>query len=283
VTAVFAVVRALHFASLMGVFGAAALLFQAPAGGAWARRPLLIAAAIALVTSVLCLCFASAEMTGDPAAVVDVQVVSTVALATFYGQIFFLRLLLLIGLLLVCFGERAFALKAVVAGVALALVSLTSHAAASGDAYWLHAGADALHLLTAGFWVGGLVVLVREVLVSSRDGTRLSGLLRTFSRWGAASVAVLIAAGTANGVFILGAPGMRWSATYITLLAIKVVLAAVMVALALTNRFGVLPGLERGETEAGETIALTVTAELVFAGVVLLIVGFLGVVSPMDM
>jgi putative copper resistance protein D len=283
VTVAFAAVRALHFASLMSLFGAAALLFQAPEGGAWARRPLAVAALVALVGAIGCLCFAATEITGDAAAFANPRMMAGVVLSTFYGNVFVVRLMLLVALCALGFVERAFGWKAAVAGAALALVSLTSHAAASGDAYWLHAGIDALHLLTAGFWVGGLVVLVREALAAPRDTPRLIGLLRTFSRWGAASVAVLIAAGTANGVFILGAPGMRWSATYITLLAIKVVLAAVMVALALTNRFGVLPGLERGEAEAGGTIALTVTAELVFAGVVLLIVGFLGVVSPMDM
>ncbi len=286
-TALFALVRAAHFASLMTVFGACALLLQAggiAAPGPW-RKPLAAAALTALVTAILILCLVTAEMTGDPAAALDPQAVSTVLLATFYGQIFFLRLLLLVGLFLMSLGEGALGLKAAAAGAALALLGLTSHAAASGPprSEYLRAGADALHLVTAGFWVGGLAVLAREVLAIPRDGARLIALLRRFSRCGALSVALLVAAGTANCFFILGQPGMRWSGTYVTWLAVKVVLAGAMVALALTNRFGVLPALERGDKEASETIPLTVIAELSCAVLILLIVGFLGLMPPMQM
>jgi putative copper resistance protein D len=97
------------------------------------------------------------------------------------------------------------------------------------------------------------------------------------------SVAVLLLAGTVNAVAILNVRGMPWTDTYVTWLAIKIVLAMVMVALALTNRFGVLPALARGEREAAETIPLTVLAELGAALAILLIVGFLGVTAPMQM
>ena len=76
---------------------------------------------------------------------------------------------------------------------------------------------------------------------------------------------------------------MNWSGTYVTWLAVKIVLAAVMVALALTNRFGVLPGLARGEAEAQDTIPLTVLAELGCAVLIVIIVGFLGLTAPMEM
>jgi putative copper resistance protein D len=283
VTFVYAVVRALHFASLMGLFGAAALLFQMPATGPAFRKAFLWAAWMAPACALVCLCFAAGEMTGDAASIADPKTIWSVATTTFYGHVFIARFALLIGLGVLCLRDGRYVAKAAVSGVALALISLTSHAAASGEAFVLHAVVDALHLLTAGFWVGGLVVLAREVLASPRDMPRLVGLLRTFSRWGAPSVAVLLAAGTANGVFILGAPGMQWSASYVVLLAGKIVLAAVMVALALTNRLGVLPGLERGDRESDETIPLTVIAELSCAVAILAIVGFLGVISPMQM
>ncbi len=96
-------------------------------------------------------------------------------------------------------------------------------------------------------------------------------------------MAVLVAAGTASAIVILDVPGMRWSDTYVAWLAVKIVLAGLMVALALTNRFGVLPALARGEAEAQDTIPLTVLAELGAALLILLIVGFLGVTAPMQM
>jgi len=60
-------------------------------------------------------------------------------------------------------------------------------------------------------------------------------------------------------------------------------LAAIMVALALTNRLGVLPGLMHGEADAAETLPLTLSAELIVAGLILLCVGFLGLTAPMAM
>ncbi|HXC53830.1 MAG TPA: CopD family protein [Rhizomicrobium sp.] len=287
-TTLFALVRALHFAGLMTVFGASALLFQArPVGvdGKALKAPLCLAALAALVTAALSLGFVAQDMTGDARAFGDLHMLAAVVTASFYGKIFLWRIFLLLGLCLACAAPGFHLPKALVAGAALALPGLTSHAAAAGPAQYevARAGIDALHLLAAGFWVGGLVVLAREMLARPRDTQRLVALLRLFSRWGTVSVAVLLAAGTLNAVAILAPQGMRWSETYITLLALKIVLAAVMVALALTNRFGVLPGLARGEPEAEDTIPLTVLAELSCAVLILLLVGFLGLTAPMQM
>ena len=172
--------------------------------------------------------------------------------------------------------------RTVIAGVALALLAVTSHAAASAMRPQMGMLTDALHLITAGFWVGGLVVLVPEVLAKPRDNARLIALLKLFSRWGVASVAVLIASGTLNAILILDME-MSWNRAYVTWLAIKITVAAVMVVLALSNKFNVLPGLERGDREAADTIPLTVLAELGGAMAVLLIVGFLGTTAPMAM
>ncbi|HJW39823.1 MAG TPA: CopD family protein [Rhizomicrobium sp.] len=287
-TWLFALVRATHFASLMTVFGANALLAQSRrigVAGEHVQGWLRICAFAALASAVVCLCFATGEMTGDPISGFDPTVLGTVVANTFYGHVFLLRLTLLIGLALLSLGGQAHVLKTFVAGAALALMGLTSHAAASGDPGFagLRAANDALHLLAAGFWVGGLVVILPEVLPRPRDIARLVALLKLFSRWGAVSVAILLAAGTANGVLILGPLGTAWSQTYITLLAIKIVLAGLMVALALTNRFGVVRGLAKGDPEAAQTIPLTVVAELGAALLILVIVGFLGLTAPMQM
>ncbi|MEI9995475.1 MAG: CopD family protein [Rhizomicrobium sp.] len=286
-TALFAAVRALHFASLMTAFGASALLLQARGigvDGARFRRLLLVAAVIALLTALAWLCLVAGEMTGDPAAAIDGTTILLVVRQTFYGHVFLLRLVLLAGLCGFSLLKDAWLPRTLTAGAALALLGLTSHAAASGSPQYetLRAANDALHLIAAGFWLGGLVVLLPHV-TPPRDLPRAVALLRLFSRWGVVSVAILLAAGTVNGIAILGAPGMRWSATYATWLAIKIVLAMLMVALALTNRFAVLPGLVRGDADARETIPLTVVAELSCAVLIVAIVGFLGVIAPMEM
>jgi copper resistance protein D len=281
VTVLFAFTRALHFASLMTVFGASALLYQARGLVALdaKHRALFAASLLALTTAALSLCFVAAQMSGGQ--LFDMGAVATVVTKSAYGNVFVARFALLLYLCVLSLAGSQPA-KAAVAGLALALLAVTSHAAAATTPRQLGMLVDALHLLCVGFWVGGLVVLAPEVLAKSRDMPRLIALLKLFSRWGVASVAVLIAAGVLNGVFILNMP-MQWNGTYVTWLAVKIALAAVMVALALTNRFGVLPGLERGEKEAADTIPLTVMAELSCALLILLIVGFLGLTAPMAM
>lgn len=284
-TILFALVRALHFASLMSIFGASALQAQTrnvvPAD-VRLYRPLFLASLMALATAALWLCFVSAEMTAS--GVFDLNAIGAVVSKSAFGNVFLVRLGLLAWLCFLCLAGGPPA-RTLVAGAALGLLSFVSHAAAAGEPfyYFARAAIDALHLLSAGFWVGGLLVLASEVLTRPRDNIRLIALLRQFSRYGAVAVAVLVAAGTLNGVAVLDVPGMRWSDTYLTWLAVKLVLAGVMVALALTNRFGVLPGLERGEKEAAETIPLTVIAELACAALILFAVGFLGLTAPMQM
>ncbi len=285
-TLLFAVVRALHFASLTTMFGASALLVRARRIGVTGpQRTLALAAFAALATAILNLCVVAGEMTGDPASGFNPSVVATVIADSAYGHVSFVRLALLIGLALLCLREGAHLAKAIVAGLALALLGLTSHAAAAGSSHYeyLRAAIDALHLLAAGFWIGGLAVLVPELLPRIRDTARLVALLRLFSRWGVVSVAILVAAGTANAVVILDVPGMQWSRSYATWLAVKIVLAGLMAALALTNRFGVLPALARGDKDAADTIPLTVLAELGAALLILLIVDYLGITAPMEM
>jgi putative copper resistance protein D len=287
VTALFALTRALHFASLMAVFGASALLHQARGigidDGKWKAR-LYLAALVALITAGLSLAFVAQTMTDNAVAFTDLHTLALVATKTFYGKVFVWRFFLLLALCFACTFEGLHLLKALLAGAALALLGLVGHAAAAGAPSYetARAAVDALHLLCAGFWVGGLIVLAPAVIGKARDMAKMIALLKLFSRWGVASVAVLIAAGALNAVFILDIP-MRWNGAYVTWLAIKIALAAVMMALALTNRFGVLPGLERGEKEAADTIPLTVSAELACALAILLIVGFLGLTAPMAM
>jgi putative copper resistance protein D len=287
VTALFALTRALHFASLMAVFGASALLFQARGigidGGKWKVR-LCLAALAALITAGLSLGFVAQAVIADARAFTDLHLLAIVVTKSFYGKVFLWRLFLLLCLCFACATNGFHLPKTLLAGAALALVGLVSHAAAAGAPRYEYARAaiDALHLLCAGFWVGGLIVLAPEVLAKPRDMSKLIALLKLFSRWGVASVALLIVAGTLNGVFILDMP-MRWNGAYVTWLAVKIALAAAMVTLALTNRFSVLPGLERGDREAADIIPLAIIAELSCALAILLIVGLLGLTAPMAM
>ena len=286
----FALVRAVHFASLMVLFGASAFAWlvrtRLQSALALPRGLLPSCGAVALATTLLLAGFVAGEMTGS-AATFDPAAVWPVLRDTLYGHVALERMALLTAFLaigLLIRGAQVVA-GAVAGGVALALLGLTSHAAAAGapQYFYLRAGIDAAHLLTAAVWTGGLVALVTVISREPRETASHIALLRLFSRWGVGSVAILVAAGTINAIAILDVQGMRWSTAYLTLLAFKLVLAALMVALALTNRFGVLPGLARGEKEAADTLPLTLFAELGSAILIIVVVGFLGLTAPMQM
>ncbi|HEY0107256.1 MAG TPA: hypothetical protein VGB91_14340, partial [Rhizomicrobium sp.] len=100
-TAVFALVRALHFASLMGVFGASALLSRAAAigfEGARLRRAMTVAALLAWASAVLSAGFTGGEMTDSAWGGFDPAVFANVATRTTYGEVFLVRFALLAAL-----------------------------------------------------------------------------------------------------------------------------------------------------------------------------------------
>lgn len=290
-TFLFALARALHFASLMTLFGACTFGWivqrRLQRDASLPRAVLLSCGGVALATALISVAFVAGEMSNGAAITFAPDTLGQVFTSTLYGHIAAARMSLLAAFLIIGLFSRP-ALQSVgsiVGGIALALLGLTSHAAASGSVAYslLRAAVDALHLLAGGFWIGGVAVLAFAVWRTRRDRDGHIALLRLFSRWGAVAVAVLVIAGTINAFAILDIQGMRWSAVYLAWLAVKLALAGIMVALALTNRFGVLPGLMRGESDASETLPLTLSAELAVAGLILLCVGFLGLTAPMAM
>ena len=279
-TAALALVRAIHFASLMVLFGADGLnALLRDRSGERAARLLAWLAVAALVSAVLWLVIVCTQISAEVGAVS----LWNVATETLFGRVFLVRIVVLAVLASAAFFETATILRLALAGAALASLSLTSHAAAGGAAAFMlaRAAVDAVHLLAAAFWVGGLTVLLPLAVAKHKTPAVLIEPLMVFSRWATASVALLIAAGALNAYLILSGGQGSWSAGYLTLLALKIVLAGLMVALALTNRLHLLPGLRQEEAETSrQDLVMMMTGELILGLVIVLIVGFLGTMSP---
>lgn len=100
----------------------------------------------------------------------------------------------------------------------------------------------AVHLGAVGVWAGGLAAVVGLGIPSWRavEGRARAELVPAvvsrFSRLALAAVAVVFATGLVNAVLDLGAVGDLWRTTYGQLVAVKVVLLAVAVALAARHR-----------------------------------------------
>jgi putative copper resistance protein D len=286
-TAVFAVVRAAHFLSLMTIFGAASLraLFllslPAPPVSRVSIQLFPMGACVALASALFWFGLTVAQVGGGAAAVISLQTIWIVITQTSFGPVFLARITLTGLLVATTFFPQASVAPIVLSAAALGAISLTSHAAASGDSFTqLRVANDAAHLLTAGFWIGALVELVPLVIAERKSAKALVPPLRVFSRWGAIPVAVLITTGAFNGIMILHTSAARWSPGYLTLLAAKVVLAGLMVSLALTNRYSLLPDVRLGLPEAAENLAGSVVAEFAIGMIIVCIVGVLGLVAP---
>jgi putative copper resistance protein D len=129
-------------------------------------------------------------------------------------------------------------------GAALILIAATGHSAGASLPGFAIIGLanDSLHLLTAGYWIGGLCVLA-AMLGSRPSAPRLPQAVALFAEWGMIAVALLVMTGIINAAMVLlGNPGHD-NLAYAGILALKIVLALTMIALALGNHIRLLPRL----------------------------------------
>ena len=123
------------------------------------RRLALIASLVALITAIAWLALESASMADDWTAALDPSLIGAVLTDTAFGPAWAAHLVLAATVAVVVFGPRArWAATAIASAALLASLGLVGHAAMqTGGEGVLHRANHALHLLTTGAWVGGLV------------------------------------------------------------------------------------------------------------------------------
>lgn len=225
---------------------------------------------IALVAACLWLGLATAQMAGE----LDSSALVESLTSTLFGQLFLVRLAALLGMGLLLIFRRSGKLMAVLAGIALVVPAATSHAALASPAGFTAIGGivDALHLLTASFWIGGLMDLA---LLFQRKEPNMVLALSLFSEWAMIAVLLLLMTGLINAASILLGGKGNLSALYAGLLGAKLVLVAVMLWLAGANRFKFLPKARE------DIIARNVVFELSIGAIVVLLGGALGQLQPL--
>jgi copper transport protein len=162
---------------------------------------------------------------------------------------------------------RATALAALL-GVGLALAA-TGHAAAASPRI-LTTTSVFLHGVSLAFWIGALVPLA-FVLGGSRD--RAMEALMRFSRWIPFAIAALLASGILLAIVQISRVDALWTTDYGLVLAAKIVLVLMLLAIALWNRLGLTPGVAQGAAPPRRSMQRSIVAELV------LVVAILGVVG----
>jgi copper resistance protein D len=267
--------RGVYYAATMLLFGDAAfgvllrakLPMIAPVRAPSLRWGALLAA---LLAACLWLGLAAARMADTLNAPVLMETVT----GTLFGQLFLVRLAALVGMALLLLFRRGRKPVAVLAAIALALPAATGHAALASPAGFTLIGTvlDAIHLLTAGFWIGGLAVLTA---LFRRKEPNLVLALSLFSEWAMIAVLLLVMTGLINAVTILlGSKGTA-STLYLAVLGAKLALVAIMLGLAAANRFKWLPRHEEG------MIARNTLGELSAGVIVVLLAGALGQLQPL--
>jgi putative copper resistance protein D len=281
----FAGVRAVHLASLMILFGSALLLARLGARvpelameSRGLRHTRLAAAALALLTAPLWLALAAAQMAGTDGAMTDPAILRLTVQGTLFGQMLAARVLVLLVLAVAMAAPRE-RLTALLSGLALASVSVTSHAAAASPSGFgaLGIAGDTLHLLCAGLWLGGLAVLA-AIMMQRPEAPRLHQAVSLFADWAMIAVALLAMTGLLSAAtIILGGEGHA-ARLYLGVLGAKLVLVLAMVALALTNHFRLLPRL--ADPAARATLKGNIAWELGLGLAAVALAGLLGLLPP---
>jgi putative copper resistance protein D len=215
----------------------------------------------------------------------------TVATATRFGQIFLARLaaaaLLAAWLPVLSRTSGRGPWRAGAVGLTIFVLigpAWTGHAGAMpGIAGECALAADALHLLAAGAWLGGLPPLAMLLAAALRGkephwATVTAIAVRRFSLLGVISVGTLLASGIANSWYEVGTLNNLFATSYGQLVLIKIALFTAMVGLASINRFYLTPRLAIAGTVRRLCHTSLAETGLGFAAVV--VVGFLGAMAP---
>lgn len=314
----FAAVRAVHFAAVLLLFGSLAFT-------AWIARPVLPATAgagdqdrilwdwlvrfaagalvVAFASGALWFAFEAANMSGLPMdQALNRDISDAVLNDTLFGHVWKIRFGLAVALAVLLWSSRhapagrsGLLLGAVggpLAGALLAALTWAGHAAAArGFAGHARLAADAVHLLAAGAWLGGLAPLVFLLARARRIASALpiaGAACRRFSMLGVASVTCLVLTGSSNAWYLVGGVSGLLGTHYGRLLLVKLALFALMLALAAINRQRLTPRLPADQAtpaSAGAQRALgslwrNASWETVLGLAIVSIVGVLGVTPP---
>jgi putative copper resistance protein D len=240
------------------------------------RAALGVLALVAGAASVWWALESVAAMAGVPLAELDQPTAEAVLAATPLGAVMEWRLTALACVIVAAMVPlkvlRA-PVMALAGAVALCSMALTGHAGASEWA--LHRWADGLHLIAAALWIAVLAAFLTDALFGKADVEALA----RFARTGSAVVAALMLTGVVNTLAIAGFPPV-WQSRWIVLLAVKIALFGLMLALAAGNRWRIVPALERGEAGAEARLRRSLLLELAAGLGVVLVVAMLGVLDP---
>ena len=290
--------RFLHYLVLLVLFGISLFPLYVYRRGhpeplqlARGRWTLLLAGTIvALLSGTLWLMFTVANMAGAFTALADLHTLGLVLRDTDVGHIWVVQIAIL-GLIGVRWrstdNDHRPRYTVLLAGLLLASLAGVGHSRQNqGIEEFIHVGADVTHLLAAGAWLGGLLMLAWVLPASNSrldTGQDLGDILLRFSGMGYLAVAGLLASGVIKSWFLVGSFAGLTGTLYGQLLLVKLSLFAGMLSLAAMNRFWLVPSLRRQNGQQCSTLIRLrhqVFGEVTLGLLVVMTVSALGTMEP---
>jgi putative copper resistance protein D len=295
--------RFVQYMAVMILFGSSLFPYYALArngnnrgGGtdiaAFVQRVAFYASLAALLSAIGWLGCEAVLMSGAANGYRDGAVLWTVLSDTEFGGIWRWRLLLLL-LLTIFLGWRLLRHRTplvwpvLVSGFLLvaSLAGVGHGAMGIGFSVWAHLGNQAIHLLAAAIWVGGLLSLfhtIRYIRDAALGIEMQRHALGRFSLVGFVAVLLILASGLLNSWFLVGSFDALLHTTYGHVLLVKVACFLFMVALAVFNRLFLMPRLAGADDGEGslQLLLRSIAAEQIFAILVVASVSLLGTLAP---
>jgi len=256
-----------------------------------ASRVALRAGIVAIVASVVGVGIQAAAVTGRGWQALNSDVVSAV-MASSFGQSTLLRVIWLVALVVLLRWRAPIVVAVCASAVAAGSFALDGHQR-SIDPTWLLTSADVVHLLAAGLWAGGLVMLAtvmnRKGVGISAQATEIAARsLRRFSAMSLGSVVVIALTGAIMAQVLVASP-RGITTTYGWTLVGKVAIVVIVLGIAAWNRWRLVPGLDilahaptsvDGDPTVPRQLVVTTRIEAGLLGVVLVLSGFLAALPP---
>lgn len=282
--------RAVHFAAVMLLAGSAfytALLAPARYRNRLAQRLAGIvrgSAVVALLSALAMLAAQTGLMSGDWRNIADADIWQAV-LQTRFGTAWRWQIAFALAATLVVAGRSRLQqrLLLLLGLLQLAGMATVGHAAMRDGGWgWLQQINQTFHLTAAAFWAGGLLpllILMAEARSIDRRTDAIRAMMR-FSRYGHLAVALALLTGVMNSLLILGWPLPSEATPYSTLLLWKIALVALMVLIALFNRYWLVPRFRLAGADAQLQFIRMTQLELLLASCVIGLVSVFATLSP---
>jgi len=287
----FVLCRFIHFASLMQLFGSLVFIRLLPPKTfsqllvSKNQRLVTISVWVMAITAIAMLAIQAGMMGNGWQDSININVWLLV-LTTAFGEVWRWHMLFAVFTVLLVLNQWLPGRELGVLLLATLLLisqALIGHVAMNeGMLGWVQRSNHALHLLSSSYWFGSLLPLLTCLIYTKKPALRqdaIATLLR-FSTYGHVAVVVVIVTGVVNSLIILRNVPINLHVEYQLLLVCKIVVVAMMVGVAIFNRYKLVPMMTSNREVAEARMVRATWLMFSLSLLVLALISLLATLSP---